>query len=195
MSIKDFELYHGALLTKLVRSDRPITIRMIETETSECWSVYTIDDVVAIYTKSSGHGEFNEKDKSVKWTFTFPPKHLDDLRRLSEQNDVHLALVCANHSLPRAVPFTFNSYRTAWEKWMSLEQRLRKKLTGICFLGPDEWRECLDIDYGQTQSITVELAVRKSFLVNDHMRVPQNRLDTWQVQQPAKSDRLLCSQS
>lgn len=191
MPIRDFELYHGALLTKLVRSDRPITIRMIETETSECWSVYTIDDTVAIYTKASGHGEFNEKDKSVKWTFTFHSKHLDDLQRLSEQNDVYMALVCANHSLPRGVPVSLSH---TWENWLGLEQQLRKKRTGICFLEPEEWYECLDIKNGRTQSITVELAKGKAFLVNGHLRTPQNRLDTWQIPDSSKSNRLVFSQ-
>jgi hypothetical protein len=32
MTIKQFELFHGAVLTKLVRSDRPITLRMIDNE-------------------------------------------------------------------------------------------------------------------------------------------------------------------
>lgn len=183
MPIRDFELYHGALLTKLVRSDRPITIRMIETETSECWSVYTIDDIVAIYTKSSGHGEFYEKDKSAKWHFSFQPRHLSDLQRLSEKNDVYLALVCANHGLPSSVPITFDSYKKEWERWLALEQQLRRKHTGICFLEADEWRELLDLDDNRTQSIIVKLTGGEGFLVNDHMRVPQNAIDTWQVRQ------------
>jgi len=195
MAIRDFELYHGALLTKLVRSDRPITIRMVETDTNECWSVYTIDDDVTIYTKSSGHGDFCEKDKSVKWTFTFQPRHLHDLRRLSEQNDVRLALVCANHRLPLRVPFTFDDPRKAWEMWLGRENALRRKRTGICFLEADEWRRCLDLPAGGTQSITVELAKGRGFLVNGHLRVPQNRLDTWQVREPPQFGRLVCSGS
>jgi hypothetical protein len=185
MPLRDFELYHGALLTKLVRSDRPITIRMIETETNECWSAYTIDDTVTIYTKASGHGKFDEKDRYVKWTFTFQPKHLSDLRRLSEQNGVYLALVCANHALPDRVPFIGLdvSAEKAWERWLRLENALRRKLTGICFLEPDRWHRCLELDDNRTQSITVELARGNAFLVNGHLRVPQNRLDTWQVRQ------------
>ncbi len=30
MPIREFELFHGAALTKIVRSDRPMTLRMIE---------------------------------------------------------------------------------------------------------------------------------------------------------------------
>ncbi|OHB76255.1 MAG: hypothetical protein A2Z25_16215 [Planctomycetes bacterium RBG_16_55_9] len=194
MPIRDFELYHGALLTKLVRSDRPVTLRMIETEADECWSAYTIDDTVTVYTKASGHGKFYEKDNSVKWTFTFQPKHLNDLRRLSEQNDVYIALVCANHSIPRQVPFSLGSYEEEWRRWLELENALRHKLTGICFLEPDEWRRCFDLDDHRTQSIVVELAKGKAFLVNNHLRVAQKALDSWQVRPRARSRRLVCSQ-
>lgn len=37
MAIDEFELFHGVVLTKLVRSDRPITLRMIETRPREAW--------------------------------------------------------------------------------------------------------------------------------------------------------------
>ena len=178
MPIRDFELYHGALLTKLVRSDRPITIRMIETDANECWSAYTIDDTATIYTKYRGHGNFYEKDKSVKWTFSFQPRHLDDLRRLSEQNDLYVALVCANHRLDSGVRITLGDPQKAWEEWLDREKHLRKNLTGICFLEPDEWHQCLNLSVGEQKSITVELAKGKAFLVNDHLRIPQNALDT-----------------
>jgi hypothetical protein len=35
MSVHEFELFHGIVLTKLIRSDRPITLRMFETKPSE----------------------------------------------------------------------------------------------------------------------------------------------------------------
>jgi len=130
MPIRDFELYHGALLTKLVRSDRPMTIRIIETDANECWSAYTIDDTATIYTKYRGHGNFYEKDKSVKWTFSFQPRHLDDLRRLSEQNDLYVALVCANHRLDSGVRITLGDPQKEWEDWLDREKHLRKNLTG-----------------------------------------------------------------
>jgi hypothetical protein len=152
---------------------------MIETEPNECWSVYTIDDSVCIYTKYSGHGQFNEyKDESVKWTFTFHPRHLNDIRRLSQQNDLRLALVCANHALPERIPLLLGE-----EGWLALEKKLRRKYTGICFLGPDEWRACLDLEDERTQSITAELARGNSFLLNGRLRVAQNALDAWQVRQ------------
>ena len=51
MSIKDLELLHGAVLTKLVRSDNPITLRMIETNRNEARSAYTLNDEVILYIK------------------------------------------------------------------------------------------------------------------------------------------------
>jgi hypothetical protein len=183
MRIQDFELYHGALLTKLVRGDRPITIRMIETDADDCWSAYTIDDAVTIYTKASGHGCFREADKSVKWTFTFQSRHLAKLAELSQQHSTYVALVCANHRLPPRVPVTLGDPQVEWERWLDLENALRKKRTGICFLDPEEWRSLLDLDDDRTQSIAVQLGKRKAFVVNDNLRVPQNRIEKWEIPQ------------
>ncbi len=198
MPIRDFELYHGALLTKLVRSDRPITLRMIETDADDCWSAYTVDDLATVYAKVRGHGNFSESDKSVEWVFTFQPRHLDDLRRLSEQGDVYLALVCANHSLPKAIP-GFIPFSDDWhavtkhyDRWLAVEKSLRKKRTGICFLEPGEWNQCLDLATARTQSIAVEMSRGKSFLVNDHLRVPQNRIDTWTIRKPSNAHCVSC---
>jgi hypothetical protein len=174
-------LYHGALLTKLVRGDRPITIRMIETDPDDCWSAYAIDDAVTIYTKSSGHGRFCEIDRAVKWTFTFQPRHLAKLAELSQQHGTYVALVCANHRLPPRVPVTLGDPQKEWERWLNLENALRKKRTGICLLEPDEWRLLLDVNGDKTQSITVQLAKGKAFVVNDRLHVPQNRLETWEI--------------
>jgi hypothetical protein len=46
MSVHEFELFHCMFLTKLVQSDRPITLRMFETKPSEEWSIYKLNDAV-----------------------------------------------------------------------------------------------------------------------------------------------------
>lgn len=189
MPIRDFELYHGALLATLVRSHRPVTLRMIETDANDCWSAYILDDALTIYTKHSAHGDYNKTTKSVSWTFTFNPKHLRDLRRLEEEHPVHIALVCGNHGLRMRVPGIIpspdptwkeaNNEWTAWlTEWLRREGQLRRR-TGICFLASDDWHRCLDLKSGGTQSIRVELARGREFLVNTRFHVPQNRLKTW----------------
>lgn len=190
MSIHDFELYHGAVLTTLVRSDRPVTLRTIETNASDCWSAYILDDAFVIYTKRSGHGDWNEDTRSVKWTFTFQPEHLNELGRFeAEHHNVSMALVCANHDLRNPDPLIIpgdpctwkeaNADWTAWFKnWFEKERQLREQ-TGICFLEPHIWHECLDLKSGGTQSIRVDLAQGKSFLVNKDLWVSRNRLNTW----------------
>jgi hypothetical protein len=31
MSVREFELYHGAVLTKILRSEKPVALRLVET--------------------------------------------------------------------------------------------------------------------------------------------------------------------
>ncbi|EPS49557.1 hypothetical protein CFSAN002368_17135 [Clostridium botulinum A1 str. CFSAN002368] len=44
MAIKEFEFYHGAVLTRILRKDIPLTLTLIETNTLESWSAYKISD-------------------------------------------------------------------------------------------------------------------------------------------------------
>lgn len=38
VSIREFELFHGAALTKIVRAERPVTLRLIETRPDDAWA-------------------------------------------------------------------------------------------------------------------------------------------------------------
>ena len=43
MSIKQFEIFHGIVLTKLVRNENPVTLRMIQNSPkSDDWRIYTV---------------------------------------------------------------------------------------------------------------------------------------------------------
>jgi hypothetical protein len=53
MAVHEFELFHGIALTKLVRAERPISLRMIKTRPGEAWSAYTINNEVELFLKHS----------------------------------------------------------------------------------------------------------------------------------------------
>jgi len=183
MAIQDFQLYHGALLAQLVRNERPVTLRMIETEKDRCWSAYRVDDAVTIYVKHSARGKYSPYSgvpKAITWTFTFQPEHLNDIGRLSHASEVYIALVCAHHGLPQGMPISLDTDVKATDKWIRYEKAVRKSLTGICFLNPEEWHS-LRLTSERARTIKVELARDKWFLVDDRLRVPRNRLSNWQV--------------
>jgi hypothetical protein len=70
--IKEFELFHGALLTKLVRSEKPLTLRLIETRMDDSWSTYTINDQVRLLVKHSLNPRKLSRVKNGRaWSFVF----------------------------------------------------------------------------------------------------------------------------
>src|SRR5690242_3602872 len=92
-SVRPFELFHGAALTKLVRSDRQVTLRMIETNTAIGWAAYKINDSLILYVKYSTNPR-ELKHGSVKWHFTLNPGELIKIRDLRNRDQVFMALIC-----------------------------------------------------------------------------------------------------
>ena len=100
MSIKIFELFHGGVITKLLRSDKPITLRMIETHPDEKWSIYTLNDEIDLFiTFSKKPREFSREGGGTSWTFQFSDHQQN---QISEGRRVHIALVCASNKLDNA---------------------------------------------------------------------------------------------
>jgi hypothetical protein len=94
MSIKNIELFHGAVLTKLMRNHHPVALRMIETRPKEGF-FYIINDEVDFYIK---HRMGKEGKKGpISWQFSFNP---DEIQKMAEvrkkrNNGFYVALVCA----------------------------------------------------------------------------------------------------
>lgn len=165
MVIKDFEMLHGAVLTRLVRSDTPITLRMIETNTQEAWSAYTLNDEVILYIKYSTKNRSSKKDEDVVliWPFSFSVPHLEQLQGLGKRKNVHIALVCGQRSIDDP-----NMY--------------------ICLIHPHEIEQCIDIHAAQQQNIKVKYEPRKQLRVwgsknniDTAILVASNRLEKWSV--------------
>lgn len=92
-SIRMFELFHGGVLVKLLRSDKPVTLRMIETQPKERWSTYTLNDEIDLFiTFSQNPTKYYQDGGGTSWTFQFSENQRQQIR---DGEKVHIALVCA----------------------------------------------------------------------------------------------------
>lgn len=157
MPVREFELFHGAVLTKLARSDRPLTLRMIETRPADAWSTYRVNDEVNVLVKHSLVSRTLKRENAKAWQFNFSP---DQIRQLQAES-TWAALICGGKTL----------------KDSDME---------VCLLDPEQVAEVLDITTEAQQSISVKCIEGKSLRVLSPRRqndivVPRNRLDTWAV--------------
>lgn len=148
MSIQQFEFFHGAVLVKILRNDRPIVL-LIETNIDDD-RAYKIDDnkVKVLYIK---HRLVSRKLSITKkhpkggrtWQFVFTPQQIDSLRVLKEnhknEDKVFLALVCGYADV--------------------------KKRMEICIVDLDKYNELLDLNSATQQSITIRCLPGLSFRI------------------------------
>ncbi len=160
MSIKDFEMYHGIVLTKMVRSDHPVSLRMIETNKDEAWAAYRINDAATLYIKYRTKGRKTKRTRGLSWVFVFSEDEIREIAKLNKSKPVYFALVCVN-----------------------------KSPIAVCFLEPTDIAKCIDLKAQSAQNITVLYQRRKSLRVHgqlnttndDVLVVSQNGLDVWKV--------------
>ena len=159
MGVHTFELFHGVALTKLVRSEKPVSLRLIEANQAEAWAEYTINAEVALLIKHVTIWRRHKREECISWQFVFSPSEVRRLHDLREKRDVRVALVCGDRSL-------------------DVQQM------AVCLLEPADLDALLDLSAEATQSVTVKLYPRKSLRAQSArgMRViPRNRLDTWEL--------------
>ncbi len=156
MPVREFELFHGAVLTKLVRSDKPLTLRMIETRSGESWSTYKINDEVRLLLKHSVISRSLSREKSRAWQFVFSP---DQMVQLAVPN-TWCVLVCGG--------------KTVGDTQME-----------VCLLDPTQTAVLLDVSISTQQSLLVKRiegkSLRASSARSNEIVIARNRLDTWTV--------------
>jgi hypothetical protein len=130
MTIKLFELFHGAVLTKLVRKDRPVTVTLIETRQDEAWSVYKIIDCYLFIKLSTSPSSLSGGKGGYSWSFTFTPEHIKQIIRIREDSALYLALICGF-------------------------QNVKVGRSEICFIDQNEIPEVIDLDNPNQQSLRV----------------------------------------
>ena len=161
MSVHEFELFHGIVLTKLARSDRPITLRMIETRPSKAWSAYTLNDEVDLYVKYSTTPRSVVRGEAGKsWSFTFGTDELRQMKLSIARRQTYIALVAGRSDT-------------------------KDDFMQVCLLFPDEISNLIDFALPSQQNLTIRYIPRKKLRVIKDRRekflIAQNRLDQWDV--------------
>lgn len=98
MAIRKFELYHGAVLVKIVRRSRSLTL--FERGSDTAWAAYLVNDKVCLYVTSSDQRGVSNGD--ARFSYTFQPqetKFLRDQLALRGEGGVFLALVCEDQEV------------------------------------------------------------------------------------------------
>ena len=161
MAIREFELFHGAVLTKVLRSEKPVALRLIETRPRENWSTYTLNDKVDLFvTQSKSPRAVSRGDGGTSWSFVFSRNQLRQINPDVRHRPVFVALVCA-----RAKPSDGDMH--------------------TCLLDPGQIADLVDFSSAQ-QSVTVRKPEGKGRLLvfkdrRARYRVSQSRLDKWEV--------------
>lgn len=164
MTIKKFELYHGAVLTKLTRNDTPVTLRMIEKDKQDAWCAYLVNDEVNLYIKyGSKPSRCNTRNQSFTWNFTFGDVELQYMRELWQHRSIYLALVCGQQNIQSLVMY-------------------------IGFIYPFEIDTCLDLNSKTPEQLYVCHLPQRMLRVWGNMNsvknpllVANNRLEMWNV--------------
>ncbi len=162
MPIKKFELYHGAVLAKILRADRPTSLRLVETRPSQDWSSYTVNDAVNLFVCHRGDGrEFRQSGGGVAWTFVFSK---NQLRQLSGNPDG----------------------RPTWAALVGASANMDGTSAVVCLLSPEEIRKFIDLGANKPQSLTIRKPASKGKLrivkgKKEVALVAQNRIDTWKI--------------
>jgi hypothetical protein len=158
MPIREFELFHGAVLTKIVRSDQPMTLRMIETKPGESWSAYTVNGEITLILKHSTTPRRLKRVRgSSRWQFTLS---VEQIQQLSGANS-WLGLVCGSPKIGMKAPME------------------------VCLLDPNDIDRLVDKSSRAPQPIFVKYLPGKSLRVSspksEEFVVPRKRLDTWEI--------------
>lgn len=159
MAIPEYQIMHGAVLSRICRNDRPMTLRMIETS-NDSRAAYNVNDDLYLYMKHSKSPAELKREAVLRWQYTFMPNHLRELRRLMAERPVYLALICGTTDL------------------RPLE---------VCLLEPEIFPTLINVAASDVQSIQVKLkSGARKFRVNGSARsyellVPRNLLDEWVI--------------
>jgi hypothetical protein len=159
VAVDQFEVFHGVVLTRLVRADRPITVRLIETRPAEAWAAYTLNGAVDLFVKHSAAPRMTSQGRS--WTFVVGPGQLRQMMESRSVRQMYVALVGGSGQVKDS------------RQW------------SVCLLEPDEIESLLDFVVLSQQAFVVKASPGKWLRVYKErvevLRVPQNRVDTWRL--------------
>lgn len=164
MTIKEFELFHGAVLAKFMRRDRSVNVVLIETHPKDTWSKYMVsygfNDVPLLIKHSTNQRKLKRKRGACAWTFVFSPDQLRQLRPDKSGKPAYVALVGGSN-------------------------KLKNTRMQACLLKPKEIQSVVDLQSPKQASLTVHYLPRKKLCVlygrKEIFLVSQNRLEEWDL--------------
>jgi hypothetical protein len=164
-TVHEFEMFHGIVLTKLVRRRHPVSLSMIETRTKDAWSEYKVNDQVVLYVKHSTSPRSLKREGGIAWNFSFATDHISRIRTLRDGGDICMVLVCGDRHLAEL------------------------RAMQICLLQRHQVVGLLDLDSSKPQAVRVRylpgtgksLRVRGSLNGTGEVVVPRSGFDNWQI--------------
>lgn len=165
MAIREIELFHGAVLMKLLRKDLPVSLKLFEFKANASRAAYWINDEVCLYVKhSKTPQERQRKDFECVWHFQFNTSHLREMEQIRQDCEVFAALVCGDE----------------YTKECSEMQ--------ICLLKPSDLSKCIDPHAYEPQAITVANKKHGKLRVwgtkntaDDPLLVEKGAMEKWKV--------------
>lgn len=161
MSVREFELFHGVVLAKLLRSDRPVSLRLVETQASQDWSTYTLNDEVnLLVSHSRSPRQYRRGGGGTSWQFVFSENQMRQIGSPVNEKPVWLALVCAAKEF---VPSDIC----------------------VCLLDPDQIAKIIDLS-SSSQNVTIRKPAGQAQLRvvenrREVFKVPRSRIENWEV--------------
>lgn len=158
MPVRTFELFHGAVLTKLVRQGRRTSLCLIETKRSDSWATYLINDAFNLVIKHSTNLKHPKREPdAATWQFTFGPDQMKQFRTAGTR----AALVCG-----------------------SLDPDSREM--EVCLLEHHELAQLLFLDGTWPQSVIVKRLSGRCLRVTrtrsgGELKIARDRLEKWPV--------------
>lgn len=122
--IKEFELYHGVIMSRLVHScDGPISLRLYPSSSN---ASYVLNGNIGIYVKHSAK-------RLSPWRFSFQKEHQDEILRMkNELGSIFVLLVCGKDGI---VTLSFDELKTILNdsheetEWISAARQLNQEYT------------------------------------------------------------------
>ena len=117
--IKEFEFYHGAAITRLIHSQKPISIRVFPNHGN---ASYVVNDSVGLYLKYSSN-------RLSPWAFSFQQTHQVEIDELKKNfPNVIVGLICHEDGI---VGLSYDELKTILDhnhenvEWISASRKPR----------------------------------------------------------------------
>jgi len=120
---REFEFYHGVVLSRLVHASQPVSVELYPTSSN---SSYVVNKKVGLFVKYS-------KKRLTPWNFSFKKEHQDEILEMKNKlYEVFLVLVCHDDGI---VTLSFEETKHVLDEihedveWIRVARKPRAKYT------------------------------------------------------------------